>query len=252
MPPPTPATRPRRDYMRTSSTLNRTRTFFSDPCADPAILLAAILARHRLTRPLTPAERIALAVAGTEPTHLLTIDSALRDRSAFDRAWRQLAKRVARRRPYKPPLAYFGTVAQGEGSGGFHLHMLLWDFLYAPMLIGQTRAVGLGHPDIKQIGATVLRGRPPETLSAVERHQLSIDQLQTAAYIVNQHEPAFGRPHHQRHQPRAVGRRRYLYPQRKTLALAQPKLLAALDAARSPTVSDEELIRQLPRFSVNQ
>lgn len=225
--------------------LSRARKFSSAPSADP-VMLRAISSGRPINRPLTEAERIAVAVAASEPTHLLTIDSAIHDRQTFDRAWRLLAKRLARRRPYRQPLVYFGSVAQGLGDGGFHVHLLLWEFLPAWMLHQQTHAVGLGHPKIQQIGASVLRRRPLEELKNDEHYSLLLERLYVTRYVVNQHEAVLGGSHHQRHQPRAAGKRRYLYPQAATLDRARPNLLAALKAARSPTVSDEELIRYLP------
>lgn len=190
----------------------------------------------RFSRPLCVPERLLLTVYGTAPTHLLTIDSSVECREVFMAKWRRLVKRLARQKQRsRRPLVYFGTVAKSTSSGGgYHLHALLWEYLHLPVLLGHTRDVGLGRPDIRQITSP---------------HINAMEVFHATAYVLAQHEPVFGTDHHRRHQPLPTYARRYLAPQRRTLSRYHPDLLSALDRAQDRTISDDALVRAIPRFS---
>ena len=189
-----------------------------------------------LTRPLRAQERLLLAVYPTAPTHLLTIDSVEQNRAEFVDRWRRLVKRINRsKQRSRKPLIYVGSVAKSSsGGGGYHLHALLWKYLHLPVLIGDTRDVGLGKPDIQQI---------------VSPHRNAFDVFSATAYVLAQHQPVFGTDHHLRHEPLPPYARRYLIPQRRTLKDHHSDLLSAMDRAFDRPVTDDALVRAVPRFS---
>jgi hypothetical protein len=197
----------------------------------------AILSRRSFSRRLTSQERVAVAVAGTAPTHLLTIDSAVTDRAQFAAGWRRVVKRLARlRQRSRRPLIHVATIARsGSGGGGYHLHALLWnEYLHHPVLGKHCREAGLGGPNIQQLPAAGAN---------------FFEVLRATTYVLGQHEALFGSDHHRRHRALPPCARSYLAPQSGTLAAFHPELLAALGRATDRSVTDDELVAAVPLFS---
>ena len=73
-----------------------------------------------------------------------------------------------------------------------------------------------------------------------------MDALATTAYVLGQEQPVFSGKKHLENAERPRSKRRFLTPQRGTLAKHHPQLFAALDVANDPTVPDEALLSRLP------
>jgi hypothetical protein len=201
----------------------------------------ALARGYPLGRPMTPHERLAVAVIVAHPTHTLTIHSKDASCSEMTSLFRCLVKRINRglikRSPRQPTrLIYFATAACAQGSTRYHVHSLLWDYLHAPVLIGHCKALGLGMPRLRQLPAD----------------RTDVNYWNQVAYVMTQHEPAFGTRHHERHEPLVRSARQFMYPQDATLRAHCPQLLSALQEANDPTVSDETLCASLPKFSNNK
>lgn len=190
---------------------------------------------HLLDNSFNEAERIVVALLPSPPSAMLTLHGP-RDGSEMGQTWIKFKKRMNRARNRSRPFIYLGTRADGLGAGGEHLHLLLWDYLWKDSLARQTRELGLGSPCIRSVTSDPL------------------DPIRPAwpiAYVLGQQQPIFGTEHHHRHKPRAKYQRRLLVPQRATLAEHQPELLSALEAAKSPSISDAELLSRVPFFISN-
>ena len=213
--------------------MSRIRTMKQNPAGSLWTAGGALERGLPLERSMTYLERLAVAVAWTEPTHALTLTSTIENRGEFAHFFRLLRQRVQRRtsRP-KVPLIYVGSFACGNGDGGYHAHLLLWGYVSMKMLHPQLRELGLGLPEIKQI--------------TPDPH----NRLVATSYALSQHEPIFGHTRAHSHHDRDKGARRFTSPQRSTLARHHPKLLHALDVARDQSLSDKELCEALPRFII--
>jgi len=92
--------------------VGRVRRLGADPL-DAGMPVRALLALYRgddVRRRLTRMERIALAVAGARPDHVLGVSSRIADRSDFLRRLELFRLHVARRTSQpKKPLVYFGA-----------------------------------------------------------------------------------------------------------------------------------------------
>jgi hypothetical protein len=196
-----------------------------------ALALPALQRGEPLGRPLTLMERLALAVTATKPTHHLVITTVGGSQGDLMDMFRRLVRRIERRRSSRLPLIYFGTVAEGTYEGGFHMHLILWEYQHMPMYHGQMRALGLGVPNIEMID--------PLTPDNV---------LRVVAYVLGQQESVFGTRKHLANRPRDPFKRRYIHPQLKTLERYHPELFVALSLAEDKSVSDETLFAELPRF----
>jgi hypothetical protein len=192
--------------------------------------LGALQRGWPLGRKMTELERIALAVASTRPTYFVTISTADATHEELARMFRELVPRVERRRSTRKPLIYVRSFAQGLGNGGCHLHMLLWENPYICSYLGQSRELGLGRLDVQKIDST------------------PVDALLHACYVLGQNEPVFGTNTHEHHQELGGGKRRFGYPQTKTLEKYRPELCCVLDLAKDRSVSDETLFSKLPIF----
>lgn len=213
----------------------RPRTAKTAPEDSLFTISVALRRRLPLTRSLIFEERLCLAIVAARPTHFLTLHTADAEHSVAARAWRLLVRRMQRRKSRKNPLIYFATIARGaETTAGCHVHALLWEFLWAPSLQGQAKQCGFGPPHLARL---------PDPRSDFD------DALRTVAYVVGQNVSVFGTRHHERHRKRVPSKRRFVYPQRTTLALHQPKLLSAIQFAPDPQVSDQYLLHRLPSFS---
>jgi hypothetical protein len=166
--------------------------------------------------PLTEMENLTLAVAEAEPTHTLTLTSRKMTQPEMARAFRRLVRRIERNSKGPKPLIYFGVYAQSRGDGGCHMHLLLWG--YAPQAVWRkhAEAVGLYAPRPKQINLS-------------EPHNVQ----RAVGYALSQNEPLFGSRKHLENKPKRKGQRRYVTPQKQTLATQNPKLLSALNQAQA-------------------
>ena len=220
-----------------SSTAMRTDAGRIRRATDPKVSLSQkVLDALRFGRaphpPMTPQERVALAVTSTHPTHHLSITSppgttqeecAHRFRLLVPRIERNASRR-------KGPLIYVGSYAKGHSNGGYHVHLLLWEEPWMPIYRKHSLAVGLGRIKSTRIDPA------PETV------------LHRTSYVLGQQISVFGTNAHQRHIPRAKGKRPYISPQMKTLAAHHPKLFYALTLAKDQSVTDETLVQELPIF----
>lgn len=193
----------------------------------------ALIGGWQLERPMTEVERECLAVANAEPTNFMTLTSKSMSRAEAVEAWTALRKRINRRKPTKRhPLIYITVPACSTRHDGYHLHVLLWEYLHAEsLLLGPARDLGFGSPKIRQITPS-----PMEWMTA-------------AAYTLGQQRPVFGSGHHRRHQAKEKFARTFSTPSRATLEKHCPELLSGLYLARNRSVSDLELVEHLPIFS---
>ncbi|MGN6372150.1 MAG: hypothetical protein ACTHM1_04055 [Solirubrobacteraceae bacterium] len=201
------------------------------PERDPSMALVALRRGRPLGRPLTLLERIALAVASAAPTHHLVISTTDASRESLARAFTLWVRRLERykARSYKN-LIYIGTAAQGLGDGGYHLHLLLWNYLHAPVLHGQAKALNLGRSHITKVKADPM------------------NVLTTVSYVLGQQEEVFGSRKHRLNQPREKGKRHYFHPHLKTLQKHRPELFVALKVAKDKSIPDERFFLLLPSF----
>lgn len=193
----------------------------------PEIRMAALADGKPPDRPLSLRERQCIAIASAEPTHHLILSSADLGRDELGAAWGKLRKRIVRKT--KRPLVYVATPACTSRGTGYHLHVLLWEFIWRPMVVAQAREVGFGdRPFIKQIGGTPL------------------DRLTQTAYAIGQQHPVFGSEHHKANRSREKFKRTTFRSVQTTLRKHNPKLLSALRDAETGSVSDLELLERHP------
>ena len=166
--------------------------------------------------PLTEMENLTLAVAEAKPTHTLTLTSADMTQPEMAKAFRRLARRIDRHSKSSKRLIYLGAYAQSKGDGGCHMHLLLWG--YAPQAVWRKHAEAVG-----------LYAHRPKQIKLSEPHNLE----RTVGYVLSQHEPVFGSRKHLENEPKRKGQRKYVTPQKRTLATHSPKLLSALDQAKA-------------------
>ncbi len=185
-----------------------------------------------LDRRLTKAERYFFVLADSQPTHMLTIDTKDHARGELLDVWtKRLRPRIERRRSRTTPLPYVATFPRSATHGGYHIHMLLWDWLLANTLHAQCAELGLGHPRIR-------------TLNWAHGGHPGADGV---AYVLRQEQPVFGSLHHTRHMARPKYKRWLHHPQH--LKDTKPNLFRGLSAAKSASVQDKDLLAMLPMFS---
>lgn len=194
----------------------------------------ALLSGQPFGRLLSYRERLCLGVVATGPTHHLTLDSEDLTRSGMSEAWVKFLKRLNRKKSNPRPLMYLAHPAVKTGARGYHLHVLLWEFLYLPMVIKAASATGFGGPHITQI---------PDFKDDLRT------SLHMVAYVLGQEDEVFGVGNDGRHRPRPPHKRNYLYPSRRTLAVHSPTLLSAIQQAGDRSLSDGALCEALPMFS---
>ncbi len=199
---------------------------------DSAVLHTLSMGRT-VERPMTEHERLIVGIYSTEPTSALTLSSQNMSHAEANRSRQNLLKAVRRRvnRPDRP-LIYCATVACSEGHGGYHLHMLLWEYLPQGIVAGIARLLGFGPPYFRN-------------LSGLD----DLNRFTATAYCLRQMTPAFDSKTHQDHRPRPKHAKEILYPANKTLAAEKPELLSAIRDAKSKHVSDIELISRVPFFN---
>jgi len=185
-------------------------------------------------RPLSMSERMTIAVCHARPTGAITLDSrdlgSKESRNRFSR----LVKRLIRSRRGRS-FAYLAVPACSTGHKGWHVHLLVWDYIDSKPLTRHAMELGFGLPDIDPIAALN-----------------DLNYFRKIAYHFRQTEEVFGRTHGDRHEVRPKGARRYLMPLPKTLQQVNPKLLSAVNMAKDKSVSDSELLRACPLFSKGQ
>jgi hypothetical protein len=209
-----------------------TPTAKSHPERDLFSTSVAISKGLPFSRPLTRAERLALAVTASRPSHHLTIHSRQLGRDEMANAWRCFVKRIDRAREGRR-LVYLATLAKSQTHDGYHVHALLWEFLYARIAHKHCRELGLGKPHLSRVPSW---------------REDSLTALRMTSYVLGQHEAIFGTTHHQRHAARSPNARRLLSPLPSTLAKKAPALLSALESGKDKSVSDLELANALPKF----
>jgi hypothetical protein len=186
------------------------------------------------SRPLSIAERMTIAVCHARPTGSITFDSRDLDSKQSRNRFSRLIKRLIRSRRGRK-LGYLAFPACSNGHSGWHIHLLVWDYIDSRPLTRHANELGFGRPQIDYI----------DDLS-------DLNYFRKVAYHFRQTEEAFGRTHGNRHEKRPKGARRYLMPLPKTLQQVNPKLLSAVDMAKDKSVSDLELLRACPLFSKGQ
>jgi len=192
----------------------------------------ALTRGYSLERPMTARERKVVAVLSANPTNTLTIHSEDKSRREMTRSFQCIRKRFYRAR--KRPLIYVATVARANGGAGYHIHALLWSYVHAPMLGGWCKELGLGWPMLRQLDCAF----PGD-----------LNYWAQGAYVLTQHDVAFGYRQDDRHERVPKFEHDLLHPQNRTLATHSPELLSALDMAKDPAVPDDALCSRLPRFS---
>lgn len=208
------------------------RTLRNTPEGAPHLVVGAVRRGIDFKRALTPHERLAAAIAFTGPTHHVTYTTEAAGYDDVAHSFRLLVRRIERHRHASGPLMYIGTIAQGLGAGGCHLHLLLWEFPPVRVWRPQGKAVGLESVHLEPI-----RSGPT-------------NRLAVASYVLGQHESVFGTTKHLENAQHPKGKRILLMPQASTLKKHNPKLFVALDLAKSQSVSDENLCREF--LSVNR
>lgn len=182
--------------------------------------------------PLSPHERLTLAVTAARPERFLTLDSLALSYDQAAAAFHALIKNLNRKPKVAAPIIYFACIARSTGHEGHHVHALLWTFLHQPTLIGAASELGFGKTS--HIKAC------PTSSPAV--------RLNAVGYVLGQKESVLDSEQHLRHEPHPPRKRHFLYPQRETLATHAPQLLSALEQARDRTVTDAELISAASLF----
>lgn len=202
---------------------------------EEAVFTALVAAQRGLpfSRGLTLEERTCIALlAMAAPTHFLTLHARQLSRTELLSAWERLRKRLGRERGKQP--LYYGCVVRAEGAKGWHLHVLLWEFIHTPVLHGHARALGLGAPRIEQVPNFAEDGH---------------GALTVLSYVLGQQTPVFGNRAHRRHEGRLPGDHRFIKSRMTTFDKRRPEISAALRAAEDQAQSDLALCRRLPKFS---
>jgi len=187
---------------------------------------------------LTPSEREVVAITiMAPPTNSLTLSS--RDLGLEDVrfAWPKFRKRL-RRSLGKDIVAIASTPITSNGTAGFHVHALLWTgFVHHSTLRECVADTGFERPHIQQV---------PDAAYDFYR------ALNSVAYVYGQHGAILGSTHHKENIPLARGQQRVHKSHTVTLTRSAPELLSALDMAKSPTVTDVQLVQSSPIFIYNK
>lgn len=194
--------------------------------------MAAALGKgfHVLGRRLTAMERLALCVLRVPPTRRLDMSMRPETVGTIGTQWNHFLL-VLNERASDSPLIYVAVHATTD-DGNRHVHALLWNYLFAPTVIGAARKSGFGLPR--------LTGLHDSDTQELVRH---------VGYVLGQQESVFGSDHHERHQPRERGQRAVVSNQGETVAELRPELFQALKDWKDPSVSDELLMQRVPKSS---
>lgn len=195
--------------------------------ADEGIEAAvAALSRGVPLAAMTQMERMSMAVGSTLPRYHLYLSNAP-DMShkklavSFDRLRTAIERRTGE------PLVYWGVFGNGVGDGGEHIHLLLWK--KPPMRIW--------HAERKKVGIGWARSKPVAKGMG--------NALKVAAYVGGQQVSVFGSGEHDSAASR-TNERPWVMPHNARLRKHQQELLKATEAAKDPTMADEELFASLP------
>ncbi len=165
--------------------------------------------------PLTEMENLTLAVAEAKPTHTLTLTSADMTQPEMAKAFRRLARRIDWHSKSSKRLIYLGAYVKARAMAGA---ICIFCLGYAPQAVWRKHAEAVG-----------LYAHRPKQIKLSEPHNLE----RTVGYVLSQHEPVFGSRKHLENEPKRKGQRKYVTPQKRTLATHSPKLLSALDQAKA-------------------
>ena len=187
-------------------------------------------------RPLTPRERLVLALTTAPPTSFVTLNSAALSRREVAKAWDLLIKRLKRNLHSARPPIYLAVPARHSAqTAGYHIHALLWGYMHRSTLAKHARLVGFGpQPWFARVPA------PSEDPD---------DHIVMLSYVLGQDQAVFGNRVHERHAPAERSAWGLLHPQAKTLQQHSPQLFTALTNAKSPQVSDRMLAESSPLFT---
>ena len=189
-------------------------------------------------RPLTPRERLVLALTTAPPTSFVTLNSAALSRREATKAWDLLIKRLKRNLHSARPPIYLAVPARNSAqTAGYHIHAFLWGYVHRPTLAKHARLVGFGpEPWFALVPA------PSEDPD---------DHIEVLSYVLGQDRAVFGNTVHERHAPAERSAWGLLHPQAKTLQQHCPQLFTALNNAKSPQVSDRSLAERSPLFTTD-
>lgn len=181
---------------------------------------------------MSVAERRAVALYIAEPTVHLTLTSGDMDRRTCTRQFQNLQKRLNRDRPSRNRSYVAVPACSVEGGGGYHIHSVQWDFILKSKLKQMADDLGFGTTEIRYIA-----------------NKSPLDRFHMSCYPLKQHTSIFGSKKHLDNVPLPKSARYMLRPFRPTLEQYNPKLLSAMDAAESLTVSDWELTHAVHYFN---
>lgn len=217
--------------MADRSVSSRVRRFGDGNAGFPNSIRFAVSHGTELDRPLSKAERRAVAVLIAQPTHILTISSKIEDPVEHSNAFRRFRKRLSEK--LKKPWVYVAVPARERSADRFHLHCVHWDFIPGGIIRKHSRESGLGeNPKFRYIA-----------------EQDVFEQGDRVLYELAQNVPLFGLTHHLRHRPPPRHSKVFRCPKNKTLEIEKPNLLSALRMAQSRSVSDLQLLSEAPYFN---
>ena len=155
-------------------------------------------------RPLTPRERLVLALTTAPPTSFVTLDSAALSRRELAKTWDLLIKRLKRNLHTARPPIYLAVPARHSAQiAGYHIHAFLWGYVHRPTLAKHARLVGFGpEPWFALVPAP---SDDPD------------DHIEVLSYVLGQDQAVFGTRVHERHAPAERSAWGLLHPQAKTL-----------------------------------
>ncbi len=191
-----------------------------------------------LERKMTSSEREVVAITTTAPpTSLLTLSSADLGLEDVRSAWTKFRKRLWRSHG-KDVVAIASTQITSTGTAGFHVHALLWTgFVHISKLRHCVEGTGFGRPHISMVP---------------DANNHFYGALASVGYVYGQLGAILGSTHHKENIPLARGQQRVHKSQTVTLTRSAPELLSALDMAKSPTVTDVQLVQSSPLFISNR
>jgi len=217
---------------------SRFRKFVDPPDMIRRSAMVNLASGRPLEPKLTPFEREVVAITTTAPpTSLLTLNSAELGLEDVRAAWTKFRKRLWRSHG-KDVVAIASTQITSKGTAGFHVHALLWTgFVHISKLRHCVEETGFGPPYIRMVP---------------DPNNRFYGTLASVAYVYGQHGAILGSTHGRENLPLARGQQRVHKSHTVTLTRSAPELLSALDMAKSPTVTDVQLVQSSPLFISNR
>jgi hypothetical protein len=213
---------------------------------DLRLAITTLASGRSLPRPLSEDERLIVAIAAiARPDRHLTLDSPDLDRADVAREWAKLKKRIVRSQTTSAPLIYCGCFSQ-SGDGGYHAHMLLWEFVHLNIIHGHLRDLRFGSAKMRRVEPDSITARYAGSRVDVADLATLVGTARMTAYVLGQHRPVFDWTVHKRHAPRERNKKWLVRPHDITLQTHRPELLSALRAAESRSTTDVQLVRGLP------